>query len=76
LYIGLDEILFNSDEEWKEDENEEDNANQSSASYACEDCDYRWDAFTNDESSLNGMGEEEEDEIICPMCGSTYITQI
>ena len=44
-------------------------------SYACEDCDYRWDDII-----VRKRGEEVEDDldrdIICPMCGSVNITLI
>ena len=39
-------------------------------SYACEDCDYRWEITAEDE-------EEVYEEIqYCPMCGSANSTQI
>lgn len=72
--MGLDEILFNSEEESEEDEHDEDGGGQVSASYACEECDYRWDAISERRSDFHDAGEE--DDVICPMCGSTYITQI
>lgn len=42
-------------------------------SYACDECDYRWDDIVirkKDEI------EEEEADVICPMCGSMNITLI
>jgi len=40
-------------------------------SYACEDCDYRWEVTFEDEE------EEALDEIqYCPMCGTANTTQI
>jgi DNA-directed RNA polymerase subunit RPC12/RpoP len=44
-------------------------------SFACEDCDYRWDDII---VKIKGNLEDEEDEleVICPMCGSMNITQI
>ena len=42
-------------------------------SFACEDCDYRWeDVVVKDDTDL----EVEEYDTVCPMCGSTNITQI
>ncbi len=39
-------------------------------SYACEECDYRWEAtFEDDEQA-------ESDNPYCPMCGSSNVTQI
>ncbi len=43
-------------------------------SYACEDCDYRWEDVVIKTRELD---EEEEDrDVVCPMCGSTNITLI
>ena len=43
-------------------------------SYACEDCDYRWeDVITRRKDDLDLY---EETTTACPMCGSTNITQI
>jgi len=60
---------FEEDEEWEEEEYEDDEEAEEdwveSASFVCEDCNYRW--------------TEEDDEaevIVCPMCGSDNITQI
>jgi Zn finger protein HypA/HybF involved in hydrogenase expression len=44
-------------------------------SFACEDCDYRWDDIIV-KIKGNLEDEEEEIEVICPMCGSMNITQI
>lgn len=39
---------------------------------ACDDCDYRWEDVI-----VKRKDEDLEDlEIICPMCGSTNVTQI
>jgi hypothetical protein len=41
----------------------------SKSSLACEDCDYRWeDFFDNEELSDNST--------VCPMCGSTRVTEL
>jgi hypothetical protein len=60
---------FEEDEEWEDEEYEDDEEAEEdwveSASFVCEDCNYRW--------------TEEDDEaevIVCPMCGSDNITQI
>ena len=42
-------------------------------SYACEECDYRWDDVI---IKKKGEIEEEELDIICPMCGSMNVTLI
>ncbi len=53
-----------------EDE-EDESSHEIIVSYACEDCDYRWEVTF----------EDEEDEMLnesqyCPMCGSKNTTQI
>jgi rubrerythrin len=42
-------------------------------SYACEECDYRWDDIV---IKKKGLIEDEEPDIICPMCGSMNVTLI
>ncbi|GAB4111602.1 MAG TPA: hypothetical protein PL059_08700 [Spirochaetota bacterium] len=55
----------------EEDEVEEDEK-QIAVILACDDCDYRWEDVI-----VKHKDEDIEDlEIICPMCGSTNITQI
>lgn len=72
-----DEFMSDSelDEDWDEEEQDDDGPSQLAASYACEECDYRWDVVAEDDL---GYGELKDvaDDIICPMCGSTYVTQI
>lgn len=43
-------------------------------SFACEDCDYRWDDIILKDKDIED--EEIDIEVICPMCGSVNITQI
>jgi len=46
-------------------------------SFACEDCDYRWDdTIVKKKTGKLEDEEEEEPDVICPMCGSMNITQI
>lgn len=55
----------------EEDELEEDEKHIA-VILACDDCDYRWEDVI-----VKRKDEDIEDlEIICPMCGSTNITQI
>lgn len=42
-------------------------------SYACEDCDYRWEDSFEMQGSLDDINERDA---ICPMCGSTHVEQI
>ena len=39
-------------------------------SYACEDCDYRWEVYLEEED------DESDDTQYCPMCGSANTSQI
>jgi hypothetical protein len=44
-------------------------------SFACEDCDYRWeDQIVKPKDSYED--DEADFDVICPMCGSINITQI
>lgn len=56
----------------EEDEGIEEDEKQIAVILACDDCDYRWEDVI-----IKHKDEDIEDlEIICPMCGSTNITQI
>ena len=57
----------------EEDVNEEDEveAVEVVVSYACEDCDYRWEVTFEDEED-----QAIDDVQYCPMCGSANTTQI
>lgn len=51
------------------EEEEEEAVEEFTMSYACEDCDYRWE--------MSFETEEESEEVqFCPMCGSANTTQI
>jgi len=43
-------------------------------SYSCDDCDYRWDHV--EMRSKNSVDDDYEQDVICPMCGSTNISII
>ncbi len=60
-----DDLEENLDDDELEDEDDD----VESASFVCEDCDYRW------EDTYSG---EDYDErlIVCPMCGSVNVTQL
>ncbi len=65
---------LDDDEEEEADDWEEDGDKKIDVSYACEDCDYRWeDVITRRKDDLDLY---EETTTACPMCGSTNITQI
>jgi len=64
-----DEML--DEEELIEDDVEEDEKHIA-VILACDDCDYRWEDVI-----VKRKDEDIEDlEIICPMCGSTNVSQI
>ena len=69
-FINDGEILKEEEEFEEVDEWENDSGSTVELSYACEDCDYRW------EESIDTSRAEEEDNAVCPMCGSTTVTQI
>jgi DNA-directed RNA polymerase subunit RPC12/RpoP len=64
--------MDDEDEEDTEDfdEDEEEDAHEIAISYACEDCDYRWEVYLEDED------DELDDTQYCPMCGSANTSQI
>lgn len=69
--------IFSADSDDLEDEFIDDDANEDEeepgemhpVSYACEDCDYRWEMSFETE-------DETEEMQFCPMCGSANTTQI
>ena len=68
-----DNVLDEADEDDKEDWDEIDEK-KIDVSFACEDCDYRWeDVIIKRRDELDGI---EDINPACPMCGSINITQI
>ena len=61
---NIDEI----EEEWDEDTEDSSEHGAEQASFVCEDCDYRWEETT--------YSEMDNETTICPMCGSTNVTQL
>ena len=58
-------------EEAEEGENDNEGGDREIAiSFACEDCDYRWEIYVEDED------EDLDDTQFCPMCGSANTSQI
>lgn len=67
--------IDHDDEEKDEDELDEENEVETRVhlSFACDDCDYRWDdIIVGNKDKI----EREEFDLACPMCGSVAITQI
>jgi len=54
------------DEDFFDDDFDIDSINEDAITYACEDCDHRWEA----DDFL------DTHELICPMCGSSNITEL
>ncbi|HRP68011.1 MAG TPA: hypothetical protein PLY93_00565 [Turneriella sp.] len=67
LYLGHDE---DEDELDDDDESEDESEREIAVSYACEDCDYRWEIYIEEED------DEMDDTQYCPMCGSANTSQI
>ena len=70
---GNDEDEDDEDlEEESVDDWEDDDVKRVAVSYACDECDYRWDDVV-----MKRKGDEIEDrDVICPMCGSMNVTLI
>ncbi len=67
LARGDDEI---SDEDEDEFDEEDEESSEVYISFACEDCDYRWEILIDED-------DEDTDRVqYCPMCGSANTTQI
>ena len=68
LYCASEE---DEDDEVEDDENDDEGGDREIAiSFACEDCDYRWEIYVEDED------EDLDDTQFCPMCGSANTSQI
>jgi hypothetical protein len=75
-YYDYDEEISDDDEEDPEEKLEELDGDEEQGidfSFACEDCDYRWDDYIVGEKDEL---EKEEFDVVCPMCGSVNISQI
>lgn len=73
-----EEELSDSEDYFDDDDDEfadEDGERKIHISYACEDCDYRWDDIII--KKKRDVEEEDYDrDITCPMCGSINVTLI
>ncbi|MBN2039474.1 MAG: hypothetical protein JW864_05500 [Spirochaetes bacterium] len=75
LESGSEYLEASDEDDELEDENAEEDEDETRVhiSFACEDCDYRWDdVVVGNKDKI----EREEFDIACPMCGSVAITQI
>jgi Zn finger protein HypA/HybF involved in hydrogenase expression len=67
------EVEAEEEEEVPEIGWDEEDQKKITVSYACDECDYRWDDVIIRKKDVI---EEEEPDIICPMCGSMNVTLI
>ena len=75
LYLGRDDDEDEDDDARPKDPDEDDEEGvggerEIAVSYACEDCDYRWEVYLEEED------DELDDTQYCPMCGSANTSQI
>ncbi len=72
-YEELDRDDEKDEDEDKEPADEDGEETRVHLSFACDDCDYRWDdIIVGNKEKI----EREEFDLACPMCGSISITQI
>ena len=62
---------YDDDDDEEEDDDDDDEDEEVVVSYACEDCDYRWDITFQDKKDA-----EIDESQYCPMCGSVNSIQI
>jgi DNA-directed RNA polymerase subunit RPC12/RpoP len=71
LFLASDDDDDEEDQDdFEEDEEGVGGEREIAVSYACEDCDYRWEVYLEEED------DELEDTQYCPMCGSANTSQI
>lgn len=69
-----DEVAKGGEDDDEAFDDDEEEGKRVGVSYACEDCDYRWDDIVIKKKGFEDV--EEELDPVCPMCGSMNITQI
>jgi DNA-directed RNA polymerase subunit RPC12/RpoP len=72
LHLASDDDEEEEEEraDFEEDEEGVGGEREIAVSYACEDCDYRWEVYLEEED------DELDDTQYCPMCGSANTSQI
>lgn len=79
---NYDEEELEEDEKIKDDDDYDDDDEVEEkhvhVSFACEDCDYRWDdvIVKLKSGNLEDEGDEDYSDAVCPMCGSMNVEQI
>lgn len=71
--LANDEELGDNDTFDKDDFDDDFEERKVHVSYACEDCDYRWEEVFIKKDEFE---DEDERETLCPMCGSLHVDQI
>jgi hypothetical protein len=57
-----------------DDDAVDDSESRIAVSFACEDCDYRWDDVIM--KSKDNLDDDDDITATCPMCGSMNVSQI
>ncbi len=78
---NYDEEELEEDEKIKDDDSDDDDEVEEKhihLSFACEDCDYRWDdvIVKIKGGNLEDEGDDDYSDVACPMCGSMNVEQI
>ena len=74
-----EEELYDSEDRLDDDGDDDDDVNNErkvNISYACEECDYRWDDVIIKRKDSIDDDDDYETGTLCPMCGSVNVTLI
>lgn len=74
-----EEELYDSEDRLDDDDDDygdSDNERKVNISYACEECDYRWDDVIVKRKDNIDEDDDYETGTLCPMCGSVNVTLI
>jgi predicted RNA-binding Zn-ribbon protein involved in translation (DUF1610 family) len=74
-----EEELYDAEDRLEDDDDdseEVDNERKVNISYACEECDYRWDDVIIKRKDNIDEDDDYETGTLCPMCGSVNVTLI
>jgi predicted RNA-binding Zn-ribbon protein involved in translation (DUF1610 family) len=75
-----EEELYDSEDRLEDDADDDDddvnNERKVNISYACEECDYRWDDVIIKRKDNIDEDDDYETGTLCPMCGSVNVTLI
>jgi hypothetical protein len=68
------EVIVETKEAEAEDDEVDDGETRIAMSFACDDCDYRWDDVII--RAKDNFNEDDDYSATCPMCGSMNVSQI